>query len=183
MSRTAGGRLISGVLLDNRCGARHRAPTSECMSWFLPRLSWWRAAVCSSSSYSRSGRTRRAAAGPSSCRSDQSWPKAALHETSAERGEWSSPVRHVRPGDYRVTPLRRPGMGTGLGRRRARPRVKAGRARGRGRPPRRGFQRPACDTGRAGGSSPCSVRHRAAGRSHGATIGWPAAEGPHVLWR
>src|SRR4051812_43113453 len=43
MSRTAAGRLISGVLFDIRSGARHRAPTSECMSWFLPRLGCWRA--------------------------------------------------------------------------------------------------------------------------------------------
>jgi hypothetical protein len=62
-------------------------------------------------------------------------------------------------------------------------RVRASRARGRGRPLRRGPQRPVCGTGRVGGSSRCSARHRAAGRSHGATIGWPAAEGPLVLWR
>jgi hypothetical protein len=43
---------------------------------------------------------RRAAAGPSTCRCGHGWPKAALHEISAERGEWSSPVPPVHPGDY-----------------------------------------------------------------------------------
>ena len=43
---------------------------------------------------------RRAAAGPSTCRCGQSWPKAALPEIAAGRGEWSSPVLPVHPGDY-----------------------------------------------------------------------------------
>jgi hypothetical protein len=42
---------------------------------------------------------RRPAAGPSTCRSGQSGPKAALHEISAERGESSSPLLPVHPGD------------------------------------------------------------------------------------
>ncbi len=32
--------------------------------------------------------------------SDQSWPTAALHQISVERGEWSSPLRPAHPGDY-----------------------------------------------------------------------------------
>ena len=43
---------------------------------------------------------RRAAAGPSLCRCGQSWPKAAVHEISAGRGDWSSPLLPVHPGDY-----------------------------------------------------------------------------------
>jgi hypothetical protein len=43
---------------------------------------------------------RRAAAGSSLCRCGQSWPKTALHQVSAGRGEWSSPLLPVHPGDY-----------------------------------------------------------------------------------
>ena len=43
---------------------------------------------------------RRAAAGPSTCRCGQSWPKAAVHQVAAGRGEWSSPLPPVHPGDY-----------------------------------------------------------------------------------
>src|SRR4051794_28054063 len=43
---------------------------------------------------------RRTAAGPSTCRCGQSWPKAALHQVAAGRGEWSSPLLPVHPGDY-----------------------------------------------------------------------------------
>jgi hypothetical protein len=43
---------------------------------------------------------RRTADGPSTCRCGQSWPKAALHEVAARRGEWSSPLLPVHPGDY-----------------------------------------------------------------------------------
>lgn len=59
---------------------------------------------------------RRAAAGPSTCRCGQSWPKAALHEVAAGRGEWSSPLLPVHPGDY--CGIVRPATicdGTGLG--------------------------------------------------------------------
>ena len=177
MAGTAVGRLISGVLFDSRSGARH--PTSECMSWILPRLVG--GGVCSRWFF-RSGCCVAAAAGPSLCRSDQSRPKSVLRKISAERGDWSSPLRPVHPGDpcaiVAATAIWDGTLGRGLVRR-----VRAGRVRGRARPPPRGSQRPVCGTGRADGSSLYSVRHRAAGRSHGATIGWPAAEEPRVLWR
>jgi hypothetical protein len=40
------------------------------------------------------------AARPSLCRFDQRRPKVAVHEVSAGRGEWSSPLLPVHPGDY-----------------------------------------------------------------------------------
>jgi hypothetical protein len=43
---------------------------------------------------------RRAAAGPSLCRCSQCWPNAAHQEISTERGDWSSPLLPVHPGDY-----------------------------------------------------------------------------------
>src|SRR5690348_13919294 len=43
--------------------------------------------------------SRRASAGPSLCWCGQNWPKAALSEVSAGRGESSSPVAPVHPGD------------------------------------------------------------------------------------
>jgi hypothetical protein len=58
------------------------------------------------------------AARPSLCRSDHSWPKVAVHEDSAGRGEWSSPLLPVHPGDYLgiVAPAAiRDGIGVGEG--------------------------------------------------------------------
>src|SRR3954447_18802834 len=99
MARTATGRLISGVLFDIRSGARHPASMSECMSWFLPDL------VGGGPPFALHRFVVDPVAPPCGgrafvCRSDQSWPKVALHKISAERGDWSSPLRPVHPGDY-----------------------------------------------------------------------------------
>jgi hypothetical protein len=143
--------LVVGI----RSGAGDPIMTSECMSWF-PSRTWWMA-----------GRRLLLSFCPRSGRRDVRRPvlrragvvitgrKVAVHEVSAGRGEWSSPVAPVHPDDYCriVRPRDDRGSACWIGR----PRgvagwVKAGRARGRGRRRRRGSQRPVCGTGRAGGS-------------------------------
>ena len=69
------------------------------MSWFLPGLGRWRAAVCFYSIFLDPVSAMcggRAFVVPV-------WselPKAAVHEIAAGRGEWSSPLLPVHPGDY-----------------------------------------------------------------------------------
>jgi hypothetical protein len=90
----------SGVLFDIRSGAGDPVLTSERMSWFPSRT--WRMAVGSLLLIVLSSirSSRCSTARPSACRCVHHWPKAAVHQVSAGRGEWSSPIPPVHPGDY-----------------------------------------------------------------------------------
>ena len=71
---------------------------SECMSWFLPGLVW--RSMFAFHRLAIDPVTASCGRRPSLCRSDRSDPKAALRKKSAERGDWSSSVVTVHPGDY-----------------------------------------------------------------------------------